>query len=358
MKCSKCETVPSPYPENCALYLSPPEAATEAVLRRCLKEAGLAPEDADGGVLRVRPIRRDQLLALCNGPLENLNRLQQDDTRCLVTEADTNPGLRELMHMETLGTVMGRVKSADLALLLQENRLTNFFQPIVHCGNPGEVFGYECLIRGVSPEGDLIFPDVLFEQARRAGMLFQLDRAARIAAIHNAARHGITQRVFINFNPTSIYNPEFCLRTTVQAMEESHLQSDQIVFEVVESDEMNDVEHLIRIVTYYRERGFTAALDDLGAGYSSLNLLHRLKPDLIKLDMALIRDVDTEPFKASIVRNLLDLARSLGVKTVVEGVETVGEWQWLLAHGANYAQGYLFGKPQETPQEPIVPSVA
>ena len=337
------------------MFFSPPEAATEAVLRKALESAGLAVSEPQPDILRVETTR-DALAALCNGGLRALNALQMDDTRCLVVGVGVEPGLRELMRMESLSTVLARIDSSDLTALLAAERLTNYFQPIVHCDDPGRVYGYECLVRGIAEDGSIVFPDMLFSQARKSGLMFQLDRAARLAAIANASRFSITDKVFINFNPTAIYDPEFCLRTTVAAMKESGLKSDQIVFEVVESDEMHDVEHLIRIMTYYRERGFSAALDDLGAGYSSLNLLHRLKPDIIKLDMALIRDVDSDPFKGSLVANLLDLAKSLGVRTVVEGVETTGEWHWLREHGADYAQGYLFGRPAAEPTAPTVPA--
>jgi len=355
MSCNKCEALPPPLPEYCELYFSAPEAATEAVLRKALGEAGLAISEPHADILCVES-PRDALSALCSGPLTRLNALQMDDTRCLVVEAGVEPGLRELMRMESLSVLVARLDATDLTALLAADRLTNHFQPIVHCKEPSRVFGYECLARGVAEDGSTVFPDVLFSQARKAGLMFQLDRAARLAAIRNAAKFGIRERVFINFNPTAIYDPEFCLRTTVAAMKDSGLSADQIVFEVVESDEMHDVDHLIRIVSYYRERGFSAALDDLGAGYSSLNLLHRLKPDIIKLDMALIRDVDSDPFKGSLVANLLELAQSLGVKSVVEGVETEGEWQWLRDHGADYAQGYLFGRPAAEPTAPVAPA--
>ncbi len=121
------------------------------------------------------------------------------------------------------------------------------------------------------------------------------------------------------------------------------------MFEVVESDEISDIDRLLRILDFYREVGLRVALDDVGAGYSSLKLLARLKPDFIKLDMDLIRNVDRDVYKAQVASKLLELARELHVSTVVEGVETVGEWQWATEHGADFAQGYLFARPEPWP---------
>ncbi|MDZ7728973.1 MAG: EAL domain-containing protein [Dehalococcoidia bacterium] len=118
---------------------------------------------------------------------------------------------------------------------------------------------------------------------------------------------------------------------------------------MVESDAVADADHLRRILDYYRERGYRVALDDLGAGFSSLALLEQVRPDFVKLDMHLIRRVDTNPYKAEIASGVLDLARSLGVPTIVEGIEDEGELNWVRAHGASYAQGYYLARPSELP---------
>ena len=97
------------------------------------------------------------------------------------------------------------------------------------------------------------------------------------------------------------------------------------------------------------------ALDDVGAGYNSLTLLTRLRPDFVKLDMELTRGVDRDRYKARVVGKLLEMARDIGARTVVEGVETDGEWVWARAHGADFVQGYLFARPATPPPVPVVP---
>lgn len=127
------------------------------------------------------------------------------------------------------------------------------------------------------------------------------------------------------------------------------LPRENVVFEITESENVGAPEHLSNIVRYYREQGFRIALDDLGSGYSSLNLAHRLRPDFVKLDMELTWDVATDPYKAVIARKLLELAGGLGIRTIVEGVETAGELSWVQSEGANFVQGYHIARPSPEP---------
>lgn len=189
----------------------------------------------------------------------------------------------------------------------------------------------------------------MFDIARQADLLFHLDRTARLTAIAQAVVHGSPLPAFINFNPTSIYNPNACLQSTRHAVDTAGIPPDRIVFEVVESDDVGDADHLLNILNFYRDAGFRVALDDVGSGYSSLNLLAQLKPDFMKLDMQLVRGVDTDRYKAGIAARLLDFASCEGIKTVAEGIETRGEWEWVRDHGADYAQGYFFARPSATP---------
>ena len=190
------------------------------------------------------------------------------------------------------------------------------------------------------------------DAARRSGLLFNLDRMARLKAIEGASSYGISTHVFINFNPSSIYDPEYCLRSTLEAVKRSGLSPEKIVFEVTESDEVRDGVRLREILSYYRESGFGVALDDLGSGYGSLNLLASLRPDFVKLDIGLAEGLDHDPYRAAISRKLIELADELGVTVIAEGIETEEQWRWLADNGAEYAQGYLFARPASPPPIP------
>jgi EAL domain-containing protein (putative c-di-GMP-specific phosphodiesterase class I) len=123
------------------------------------------------------------------------------------------------------------------------------------------------------------------------------------------------------------------------------LKPRDIVFEVIESEHVSDRFHLRGILTFYRQAGFLVALDDVGAGFSGLTLLSELKPDIIKIDMALVRDIDQDRYKQSIVRHLIGIARETGTTVLAEGIETEAEKAWLIQADVELLQGYLIGKP-------------
>lgn len=350
-KCSRCENLPEQPPENGVLYVAPPLAHTRGTLRRLLWGSDLPFGDPLEDVLAVEVCPRG-LSRLSQTLMEGLSEAELRDCRAILVEKGACVDLGMLPRMQDLFTLLSRVRGTWLQKMMREDRMTVHFQPIVPVRNPGEAFAYECLLRGIGEEGELVGPGAMFEAARDAGLIFNLDRAARTKAIHEAAAQGVEGNVFINFNPTSVYDPAYCLRSTIKAVEESGLPSERIVFEVTESEEARDSTHLKNILDFYRKSGFRVALDDLGSGYASLNLMAELRPDFVKLDIGLVRDVDYDAYRASIAEKLIELAHELGVTVVAEGVETEGQWRWLADHGADYAQGYLFAKPASPPPVP------
>ncbi|MBD1825809.1 EAL domain-containing protein [Cyanobacteria bacterium FACHB-DQ100] len=279
------------------------------------------------------------------------------ETRVLFLQGMAQPQLHDFSDITSLQHFVGRNESDWLVEMLTAERFTTYFQPIVSTQDTSQIYAYESLLRGLDADGNLVMPGLILEQATKANLLPQLDRVARLSAIAHASQHQLNSHIFINFMPTALYDPVSCLRSTVEAIDRAGIAHERIVFEVVETDTPQDLNHLKTVLKYYRDAGFLVALDDLGAGYSSLNLLHQLRPDFIKLDMALIRNVDQDPYKASITAKLLEIAQALGVPTIAEGIESIAELHWLQKHGATFAQGYLFAKPSaipasETPRYP------
>ncbi len=262
---------------------------------------------------------------------------------------------RDILKMESANQFVGRLNGEWLINRLREGHLENAFHPMV---NPqtGEIEAYECLMRAVLSDGRVKTPAEMIATARAAGLMLQLDRVARVSAIHNAAKKNISETVFVNFNPSTTCDPKVCLQSTVAAAREAGIHPSRIVFEVTESEFVTDANHLKLVLDFYRSEGFRIALDDLGSGYSSLNLLTELRPDFVKLDMALIRNIDLDRYKQHVTGSLLDMATCLGVRTVVEGVETAGEWDWAANHGADMIQGYFFARPAFSP--PVGPDFA
>ncbi|WP_027182118.1 EAL domain-containing protein [Oleidesulfovibrio alaskensis] len=353
-RCPRCEGTPERIPDSGVLYICPPIIPSCEALRRYLQQKAMPYTEVYQDIFAI-PFDRMSLEVFCEEYLEHIGSLEQKDTRSLLLAHGEELTVRHVARMRPLETIVARLQGEWLIDMLDNGRLETHFQPIVNAASPADVHAYECLARGIDEDGAIIGPARMFGVAKSADLLFNLDRACRLAAIDGMGRYGLDRPLFINFNPATIYNPVYCLQTTMNAISKAGLQPDMVVFEVVESDEVQDVNHLLNILRYYRDHGFKVALDDLGAGFSSLNLLARLKPDYVKLDMGLVHDVHREEYKAVITGNLLAMARGLGIKTIAEGVETEGEWRWLAAHGADYVQGFLFARPAAPPDAVKVP---
>ncbi|RKH69906.1 EAL domain-containing protein [Corallococcus aberystwythensis] len=347
--CGRCQTLPETPDAPGRLFLWPPLGHSLGKLVAHLRDSG--------GTYQLRTDAQCVVVGMGEGGLRKLsahlpNVLTAEEvrgTRALFIAGDGEPGMADFPRVDSLQRLTTLHQSGWLVDMLAETRLTTFFQPIVHAQDTSRIFAHEGLLRGRDRDGALVPPNRLFDTAREADLLFQLDLAARTTAIREAVRHRLSTHLFINFTPTAIYDPAYCLRSTVAAIRESGIPESHVVFEIIESDRAANAAHLRGIVDFYRAAGFKVALDDLGAGYSSLNLIHQLKPEFMKLDMELVRGVHEDPYKASIVQKLLEIAKQLGIQTVAEGIETAEELSWVRRHGVDFVQGYLIARPAAAP---------
>ena len=216
------------------------------------------------------------------------------------------------------------------------------FQPIVEAGSGG-VFAYEALVRGADGQGAASVLSAV-DGANR----YAFDQACRVTAIEAATALGLAATnalLSINFLPNAVYEPDACIRATLRAAERTGLPTSSLMFEVTEAEQVSDPAHLRHILHSYKEMGFTVAIDDFGAGHSGLNLLADFQPDLVKLDMGLVRGIDADRARRVIVGGLLRICAELHVDVVAEGVETEAEHRALRDLGATMFQGFLFGRP-------------
>ncbi|WP_186668424.1 EAL domain-containing protein [Sporosarcina sp. BP05] len=235
------------------------------------------------------------------------------------------------------------IKWIDQVIL--KNNIIFHIQPIVT--GRQEVFAYEMLARFRDDDGNSVAPYEVFKAAKKRNRTYALDRVCRMTAVRNAA--AIREKVFINFIPTSIYSPEHCLRTTVQLATQLGIPFSQLVFEVVETESVDDIEHLKKILTYYRERGLHYALDDVGEGFSTIEVLEQLMPNYMKLDMKFVQGVSDDPTKQAAAKKFLTAALQVGAIPLAEGIEKWADFEWLKEVGYELFQGYLFGKPSPIP---------
>lgn len=213
------------------------------------------------------------------------------------------------------------------------------FQPIVNVETQ-QVFAYEALVRGLDGGGAAQVLDQVDRDNR-----YMFDQACRVKAVGLAAGLGIDSHVSINFLPNAVYEPATCIRATLEAARQFNYPLERLIFEITENERVVDQAHLKRIVHEYRRHGFKTAIDDFGAGYSGLNMLADLRPDIIKLDMALIRDIDSDPTRQAVVIGIVGMCRALGILVIAEGVETADEYAQLRELGISHFQGYLFARP-------------
>jgi EAL domain-containing protein (putative c-di-GMP-specific phosphodiesterase class I) len=215
------------------------------------------------------------------------------------------------------------------------------FQPIVDLSE-GRVWGYESLVRGANGEPASNVLSQVDESTR-----YRFDQAARVMAIETAGRlyGGRNLRLSINFMPNAVYEPAACIQKSLAAARRAEFPHKNLMFEFTENERMVDVPHVQRIVDAYRKLGFWTALDDFGAGHAGLGLLARLQPDLIKIDMDLLRDIHVVHAKQVIVAGLVAIARELSITVLAEGVENDAELSVLRAAGITLFQGYHFAKP-------------
>ena len=216
------------------------------------------------------------------------------------------------------------------------------FQPIVDV-ETGQPFAFEALVRGSDGAGA---GEVLARVTPENRYAF--DQQCRVAAIEGAVAAGIldtSARLSINFLPNAVYSPVACIQLTLKTAHAVGFPTDRLIFEFTENEEMADTDHVATIVETYRRMGFATAIDDFGAGHAGLGLLAKFQTDFIKLDMDLIRHIDTSMPRRMIVEGVKRIADTLDIKVIAEGIETVAEYDALTAIGIRYIQGFLLAHP-------------
>lgn len=246
-----------------------------------------------------------------------------------------------------LDQLEARLENQSVVDMISHEKFASHMQPIVDTNE--QIIGFEFLLRS-APGYQSFQPYQLFEVARQTGLHSFLDRVARITAIETSAQwvpNGLKR--FINFLPSSIYNPKHCLSHTFQAIDRLNLIPEDFVFEVVETENIEHLPQLLHIFDLYREKGMSVALDDVGSGYSTIELMSELKPDYVKIDRSLVDHCDQDPVKQREINRITEAALQFKGQVLAEGIERYEDFQFCKDVGINLAQGYLFGKPAERP---------
>lgn len=218
-------------------------------------------------------------------------------------------------------------------------------QPIVRWGSR-TLRGYEALVRGVAP--GLSRPDQLFQAAEDLGELPMIGRAVRASVAMSMAENQTEQPQFVNVHPEDLSDDDlYSIAAPLTRF------ADRVVLEITERARLDEIRDLPDRIQRLRALGFSIALDDLGAGYAGLSALAQIRPDILKLDMSLTRDIDGDPVRQTVVESLNALASHLKMEVVAEGIETPAERDTLARLGCDLMQGFLFAIPSVAPPEVI-----
>jgi diguanylate cyclase (GGDEF)-like protein len=234
-----------------------------------------------------------------------------------------------------------------LDTILANGDLHSLFQPIFSLSER-RILGYEALSRGPSNSA-LHSPINLFAVARSAGRLSELELLCRKNACQRFSQLKLEGKLFLNVSPDSLMEPKHQPGRTLQLLQTLGIPPSQVVIELTEQSPTDDFALLDTALHHYRAMGFSIALDDLGAGYSSLRLWSELRPDYVKIDRHFIDGIHQDAVKREFVGSILKMAKASRAQVIAEGIELPEELAVLAEMGVDLIQGYLLCRPQEQP---------
>lgn len=234
--------------------------------------------------------------------------------------------------------------------LIKQRDVSVIYQPIYNLDSCS-ILGHEALCRG--PQNSVLSsPDKLFTSADKHGLLYPLESLVREMSIRQFREFHLTSKLFLNLTPKIISEPGFAKGQTHRLVNHLGLHPSQIVFEITERHSISDFSVFRKALEHYREQGFQVAVDDAGAGYSSLQAIAEIHPDYIKLDMSLIRGIDTNTTKKALLETFVTFSQKINSSLIAEGIETEQELCEIRKLGITFGQGYLLSKPLPGPPWP------
>jgi EAL domain-containing protein (putative c-di-GMP-specific phosphodiesterase class I) len=236
-------------------------------------------------------------------------------------------------------------RKARLQDIIDNGAIRTLVHPILKLSDLS-VMGYEALTRG--PEGgEFERPDKLFKIAYDADLVLKLERLCRHRALNVARDLPAGRLMFINIEPEAVADPELRDVMFSSLLAESDLSPSSIVLEITERTAITDFAAFRSTLEYLRTLGFAVAIDDAGAGYGSLQCLAEVRPEWLKIDISLVRGVDTDEVRSQLIESIVTFAARVGVKLIAEGIETMGELEKLRELNVEFGQGFLFTVPVE-----------
>jgi len=237
-------------------------------------------------------------------------------------------------------------KKKELENILDNRLIKTVFQPIVSLRD-GEILGHEALSR-ITGEGEINSPTTLFEVAKEYNRLWDLELLCRNKAFEAAyefMKPPYDKKLFLNVSPNIMHDENFKKGLTKEYLKKYNITSHHIIFEITERNIIADMQGFMSTIDHYKSQDYKIAIDDAGAGYSGLNLISDISPNYIKLDMKLIRDIDSDNLKYALVKGMVELSKTSNISMIAEGIETYNELETLVKLGVQFGQGYYLQRP-------------
>jgi diguanylate cyclase (GGDEF)-like protein len=234
-------------------------------------------------------------------------------------------------------------KKREFLEVLAKGKINSVYQPIISLEN-GAILGYEALSRA-DIESCSFTTEEMFVIAEALDHSWQLEELCRNKSIMNAKDKPKGEKLFLNVSPGIIDDEEFKAGVTEKILSKYNLSANDIVFEITERTSIDNQEQFVEIIDHYKNQNFQIAIDDFGAGYAGLNRLSVLHPKYIKIDMALVRDIDKDLMKQSLVEGFVIFCKNTNISLIAEGIETKEELEKLVELGVEFGQGYYIQKP-------------
>jgi EAL domain-containing protein (putative c-di-GMP-specific phosphodiesterase class I)/GGDEF domain-containing protein len=241
---------------------------------------------------------------------------------------------------------MTELENNALNYIIDEKQIRTVFQPIISLRD-GSILGHEALSR-ITCESDISSPDELFRIAGDSNRLWDLELLCRTKALEAAfvfLKPPYDKKLFLNVNPNIMHDPKFKEGFTKEFLAQYNIGASSIIFEITERNVIEDISTFRTTIDHYKNQDYRIAIDDTGSGYSGLNLISEVNPNFIKLDINLIRGIDTNSLKFALVKGMVELSKVSSIQVIAEGIETYAELETLVNLGVQYGQGYFIQRP-------------
>ena len=246
--------------------------------------------------------------------------------------------------MEAVKKDIEAIKRKQFEIILQQELVKPVYQPIISLED-GEVLGYEALSR-ITLEDSLLNPEEFFHMAERSDKLWKTEEMCRRKSLQGAVGKKNGVKLFLNVDPNVMKDPQFREGVTCHYLRKYGILPGDIVFEITERNSIEDEEAFREVIQHYRKQKFQITIDDFGNGYAGMNRICALEPQYIKIDMQIVREIDRDNLKKSLVESMIQFCEKSGIRLIAEGIETKEELKTLIKLGVPYGQGYYLLRPQ------------